>query len=61
MRQPPALSQSQRLGRRFECAWYGFIVDGAAARFRGSRSKREIADRDALEVSELPVLEPSVL
>jgi len=56
MRQAPALSQSQRLGGRLERTRYGFIVDGPPARLWGRQAKREVADGDALEVSELAVL-----
>lgn len=56
MGQASALSQCQRLGGRLEGAWYGFIVNGAAARLWGSRGKREVADGDALEVAQLAIL-----
>ena len=56
MGQASAFPQRQRLCGRLEGAWYGFIVNGAAARLWGRRGKREVADGDALEVAQLAIL-----
>ena len=51
-----AFSLRQSLGGRLERAGDCFIVDRLAARSRGGRSKRQIADGDALKMPELAIL-----
>ena len=49
-------SLSECLGRRLEGTRNCRIVDGLSATSRRGRGEREIAERDALEMSELAVL-----
>lgn len=56
MRKTFAFPQCQRLGGRFEGAWNGFVINGFPTRSERSGRKRQVADGDALEVSELAIL-----